>query len=127
MLLARSPRTQAVLISVFFTAAVACGAFGAAPRVASSMLAYTVHPFELQLVQLVNAERALRGAGPLTPEARLWQAAETHNQWMVSVGTLTHTGAGGSTLSTRVVAAGYSSWTALGEVIGVAIPRPRTS
>lgn len=55
-------------------------------------------------------------AAPLTWNAKLTQAAEGHSQDMVAKNFFSHTGSNGSTLSTRVNAAGYV-WNALGENI----------
>jgi uncharacterized protein YkwD len=55
-------------------------------------------------------------AAPLAWSAKLTQAAEGHSQDMVAKNFFSHTGSNGSTLSTRVNAAGYV-WNALGENI----------
>lgn len=55
-------------------------------------------------------------AAPLTWNAKLTQAAEGHSQDMAANKLFSHTGTGGSTLSTRVTAAGYV-WSTLGENI----------
>lgn len=56
---------------------------------------------------LVNRERVIRGERPLAPNARLERAAQGHTQSMVIRGYFAHVGPGGSTVLTRVRAAGY--------------------
>ncbi|MDU8913674.1 CAP domain-containing protein [Aestuariicoccus sp. MJ-SS9] len=46
---------------------------------------------------------------PLAPDAALWQAAETHSNWMMTTDTFSHTGAGGSSAGQRMVDAGYGA------------------
>ena len=89
------------------------------------LAAYDVNAFEIQTLALVNQERALLGRPALIAEARLWQSAEDHTNWMASVHILSHIGLGGSTLGSRAVAAGYSRYTTLGETIAQGHPSPQ--
>lgn len=71
-------------------------------------------PYEQYMLELVNAERAAAGVQPLAFDFLLNDSAELHSQWMIANDTFSHTGAGGSTPTDRMVAAGYQltgSWT----------------
>ncbi|SLN33342.1 Bifunctional hemolysin/adenylate cyclase precursor [Roseivivax jejudonensis] len=68
---------------------------------------------ERYMLELINAERARAGLDPLKLEKRLNDAADGHSDWMLDTGTLSHTGAGGSTARERMEDAGFvfsGSW-----------------
>lgn len=70
--------------------------------------------FEVQMLALINAERAANGLQALKLNAKLNASAETHSQWMLQADVFSHTGAGGSSAGDRMRAAGYvfsGSWT----------------
>lgn len=69
-----------------------------------------------EVITLVNKERAAAGCSPLTANARLTRAAEDYSDVMARSGVMSHTGPDGSTMTTRVEAAGYA-WSTLGENI----------
>ncbi|MBT2364256.1 CAP domain-containing protein [Streptomyces sp. ISL-10] len=71
---------------------------------------------EAQVLALVNEERAAAGCGPVTASERLTQAADDYSDVMADSGVMSHTGPDGSTMTTRVEAAGYA-WSTLGENI----------
>ncbi|MFF9033564.1 CAP domain-containing protein [Streptomyces iakyrus] len=71
---------------------------------------------EAQVVALVNKERAAAGCSPVTANDRLTRAADDYSDVMASSGVMSHTGPDGSTMTTRVEAAGYR-WSTLGENI----------
>ncbi|MFJ4277570.1 CAP domain-containing protein [Streptomyces massasporeus] len=71
---------------------------------------------EAQVLSLVNKERAAAGCSPVTANDRLTQAADDYSDVMASSGVMSHTGPDGSTMTTRVEAAGYQ-WSTLGENI----------
>ncbi|MFC7896596.1 CAP domain-containing protein [Streptomyces sp. NPDC057381] len=71
---------------------------------------------EAQVLSLVNEERAAAGCAPVTANARLTRAADDYSDVMASSGVMSHTGPDGSTMTTRVEAAGYQ-WSTLGENI----------
>jgi uncharacterized protein YkwD len=71
---------------------------------------------EAQVLALVNKERATAGCSPVTANARLTRAADDYSDVMASSGVMSHTGPDGSTMTTRVEAAGYK-WSTLGENI----------
>ncbi|MFF7379206.1 CAP domain-containing protein [Streptomyces massasporeus] len=71
---------------------------------------------EAQVLALVNKERAAAGCSPVTANDRLTQAADDYSDVMASSGVMSHTGPDGSTMTTRVEAAGYK-WSTLGENI----------
>ena len=62
---------------------------------------------ERQMLELINAERALVGAGALQLELNLNQAAEDHSLWMIAVDAFSHTGVGGSSPGARMASAGF--------------------
>jgi len=69
--------------------------------------------FEVQMLALINAERAANGLQPLTLNAKLNSSAEDHSQWMLQADVFSHTGSGGSSAGDRMRAAGYvfsGSW-----------------
>ncbi|MEU4466323.1 CAP domain-containing protein [Streptomyces sp. NPDC024017] len=71
---------------------------------------------EAQVLALVNKERAAGGCSPVTANDRLTRAADDYSDVMASSGVMSHTGPDGSTMTTRVEAAGYQ-WSTLGENI----------
>ncbi|MFF5313610.1 CAP domain-containing protein [Streptomyces massasporeus] len=71
---------------------------------------------EAQVLALVNKERATAGCSPVTANDRLTRAADDYSDVMASSGVMSHTGPDGSTMTTRVEAAGYQ-WSTLGENI----------
>ncbi|MFJ8655882.1 CAP domain-containing protein [Streptomyces rochei] len=71
---------------------------------------------EAQVLALVNEERAAAGCSPVTANDRLTRAADDYSDVMASSGVMSHTGPDGSTMTTRVEAAGYQ-WSTLGENI----------
>ncbi|MFD8223083.1 CAP domain-containing protein [Streptomyces massasporeus] len=71
---------------------------------------------EAQVLTLVNKERAAAGCSPVTANDRLTRAADDYSDVMASSGVMSHTGPDGSTMTTRVEAAGYQ-WSTLGENI----------
>ncbi len=82
---------------------------------------------ELQMLQLINAERAKVGAAPLRLERNLNEAAEDHTNWMLAVDTFSHTGIGGSNPGARMTAAGFDfsgSWSWAENLAGRTISSP---
>lgn len=71
---------------------------------------------ESAVLALVNKERAAAGCGPLATNAKLSAAARTYSDTMARSGVMSHTGPDGSTMTSRVEAAGYQ-WSRLGENI----------
>ncbi|MFD9408153.1 CAP domain-containing protein [Streptomyces sp. NPDC059989] len=71
---------------------------------------------ESAVLALVNKERGAAGCGPLATNARLSAAARTYSDTMARSGVMSHTGPDGSTMTSRVEAAGYE-WSRLGENI----------
>ncbi|WP_435260642.1 CAP domain-containing protein [Streptomyces sp. 1222.5] len=74
-----------------------------------------------QVIALVNAERAEAGCGPVKANAQLTKAAQAYTDTMAASGHFSHVGADGSTLSSRVAAAGYHMKT-VGENIAYGQP-----
>ncbi|MCB5183289.1 CAP domain-containing protein [Streptomyces antimicrobicus] len=71
---------------------------------------------ESAVLALVNKERAAAGCGPLATNAKLTAAARAYSDTMARSGVMSHTGPDGSTMTSRVEAAGYG-WSRLGENI----------
>lgn len=71
---------------------------------------------ESAVLSLVNKERATAGCGPLATNAKLSAAARAYSDTMARSGVMSHTGPDGSTMTSRVEAAGYQ-WSRLGENI----------
>ncbi|AZL57754.1 hypothetical protein EI545_02175 [Tabrizicola piscis] len=75
--------------------------------------------YEVQMLALINAERAAYGLAALKLNAKLNTSAETHSRWMLQADVFSHTGSGGSSAGERMGDAGYvfsGNWT-LGENI----------
>ncbi len=60
------------------------------------------------LIAAVNQLRAANGLAPYTPNAILMGVAQAHADYMAATGNVSHTGAGGSNVTGRMLAAGYS-------------------
>jgi uncharacterized protein YkwD len=77
--------------------------------------------YERYMLRLINEDRAELGLRPMKLNGDLNTASERHSQWMLDKDIFSHTGAGGSTHTARMQAAGYDlkgSW-ATGENIGL--------
>jgi len=75
-----------------------------------SILATPIHasgPTANDLVAAVNAYRAVNGYYMLNPHTLVFQAAQTHAEWIVDTGQGGHIGAGGSDETVRVSWTGY--------------------
>jgi len=59
------------------------------------------------LVNAVNALRASNGLSPYSISSILMYTAQSQADFMAATGNVTHTGAGGSTVTSRILAAGY--------------------
>ena len=59
------------------------------------------------VINAVNAVRTARGLAPLQVNAALMAAAQAHSDYQASIGSVTHSGAGGSNPKGRAIAAGY--------------------
>jgi uncharacterized protein YkwD len=70
------------------------------------------------VIGLTNQQRAAAGLGPLAANGALHAAAQRESNDMAAQTKMSHTGSDGSTVATRVTAAGYS-WHAVGENIAV--------
>jgi hypothetical protein len=62
---------------------------------------------EQRVAASINAERAAAGLPELKVEAHLNASAQGHSDWMAETGTLSHTGAGGSSATERIDEAGF--------------------
>jgi uncharacterized protein YkwD len=69
--------------------------------------------YENQVVTLINQERTSRGLSALSQNSSLRQAARGHSEDMACNDFFSHTGSNGSSMSSRILAAGYGySWAA---------------
>ena len=80
-----------------------------------------------RVLELVNAARQQEGLEPLSPAASLMEAAQRQARGMAESGQLSHTGPDGSTMAERAQAAGYTGWTALGEVVAAGLTSPEAA
>lgn len=62
---------------------------------------------EMQMLQLINSERATAGLAPLTFADKLNDSSEDHSSWMIDADNFSHTGKGGSSAQDRMADAGY--------------------
>ena len=63
----------------------------------------------------INAQRSAAGVGPLALCGTLNLAAQRHSIDQAAHNNMSHTGSNGSTMVSRVQAAGYNGWTSLAE------------
>ena len=82
--------------------------------------------FEWRVVDLVNEERSARGLAPLTIDVRLMEAAQLHAVDMAIHNFLSHTGSGGSTMTSRIEAVGYRPWLKLAENVAAGYTTPES-
>ena len=68
-----------------------------------------------QLLSAINAQRAAAGVAPLTLCDSLTRAAQDYSGVLAGWGRLSHVGPDGSTLYSRVAAAGYGGYLMVGE------------
>ena len=78
---------------------------------------YYDYGFEAEVLALVNQQRSQRGLGPLSIEPRLEQAAKGYAKVLADFDWFSHTGPDGSTLVSRVEAAGFPFTVQVGEVL----------
>jgi uncharacterized protein YkwD len=86
----------------------------------------TLDAFEAEVLARTNQFRQDNGISPLTANAKLSQAAETHSQNMANLDFFSHTGQDGSSAGDRAIAAGYES-SFVGENIGAGYSTPATA
>lgn len=72
----------------------------------------TVPPQAARVLELMNAERTMRGLQPLVFESRLFSAAQAHTVHQAEVGTIFHIAPDGTGPGDRITATGYepASW-----------------
>lgn len=66
-----------------------------------------------EVIQLVNQARANNGLAPYNVDGALMAAAAAHSQYQASIGSTSHTGSGGSSVTSRAIAAGYGGGAAV--------------
>ena len=89
--------------------------------------AWTDATYAQALLAAVNDARGRAGLAALSYDGRLATAASRYAYHLLTTGTFSHTGADGSTLNSRVRAAGFNDNTWLGEVIAMSEGRPDPS
>jgi uncharacterized protein YkwD len=75
--------------------------------------------YTARVFALVNARRAAAGLGPVSPEPRLTLAAADYAKLLSDTDTFSHTGPDGSTLVSRIEAAGFPFDVQVGEVLAL--------
>jgi len=93
--------------------------FGNAKTVNITVLvqnSFAVQPVEQQLIDLINAERTLRGLNALATSELLCIAARNHSIDMSTNNFFSHIGSDGSTIGSRLTDVGYA-WTSAAENI----------
>lgn len=65
------------------------------------------------VISLVNQVRASNGLAPLQANGSLMAAAQAHSDYQASVGSVTHSGQGGSDVKSRAIASGYGGGAAV--------------
>ncbi|MFJ2778647.1 MULTISPECIES: CAP domain-containing protein [unclassified Kitasatospora] len=98
------------------TGAASAAATSAAPKNAGAPASGTSAQFAQQVVDLVNAQRAQQGCGPLTAEPRLAAAAQGHSEDMAARNFFDHASPEGYHADHRIDATGYR-WSTWGENI----------
>ncbi|MGK7909965.1 MAG: CAP domain-containing protein [Synechococcus sp.] len=79
----------------------------------------TTDRFDLEVLRLVNIERAKLGRSALTLSQKLDAAADLHSEDMATNGYFSHTGQDNSNVGTRIFRAGYTRYRTWGENIAV--------
>jgi len=72
-----------------------------------------------QVIQLVNQVRSANGLPPYNLNGALMAAAEGHSQYQASIGSTSHSGAGGSSVTSRAIAAGYGGGASVSVAVAV--------
>jgi uncharacterized protein YkwD len=65
------------------------------------------------VIASVNQIRAVNGLSPYQIDGSLMASAQAHSDYQASIGSITHTGSGGSDVKSRAIAAGYGSGAAV--------------
>jgi len=80
--------------------------------------------FERYMLDLINADRGAKGLAPLLMELNLNTSADEHSIWMSEADTFSHTGAGGSTHTQRILDADMDlsgSWRSAENIAAVTV------
>jgi uncharacterized protein YkwD len=88
-----------------------------APAVAAPAGIRTDAAYATNVLAIINDVRARNGLGAVSGEGRLTTAATRYAVYMAQTNTFAHTGPDGSTVLTRVRAAGYTENTGFGEIL----------
>jgi hypothetical protein len=79
---------------------------------------------ETDFINILNSQRLSLNENPLSINSSLSNAAYLHSKDMAEKGYFSHTSEDGRTFSQRIVAAGYTNWTALAENIAYYYGQP---
>lgn len=113
-------RLRYLLLTIGFVAAVtACGGPNGGGGPDPDVVLEVVNGFRSETQ--VCGDDVMPAAPALRWDNRLSEAAQLHSEYMAETGELDHVGRNGSTFDERILAAGYSFWTA-GENIAQGFP-----
>lgn len=91
---------------------------GLAALLAAPSLAASPEALRAAALEAVNADRAVHGLAPLTPDAALNEAAQRHADDMLTRGYFGHVSPEGCDAMDRYLAAGGEKWRKVGENVG---------
>lgn len=109
------------LVLVGLVAALSVASVGAAPSDAPSAAPAAENA---QIIDLVNQQRVANGLAPVVYNQKLAVSAQGYAESMASRDFFSHTGTDGSNLVARAEAAGYTTWSFLGENLAGGQPTP---
>jgi uncharacterized protein YkwD len=115
------PRLKLWLVLTALLALVAVGLNGGTASASTS----ASDEYQVELIKLINDERAAAGLSPVVPSETLSEAAQGYADYMAEANFFAHKGLDGSTLVTRAEAAGYSTWSFLAENLAAGQPTPQ--
>ena len=93
----------------------------------SPVVAWENLSFLDRVVELINAARRQAGVEPLSTAPSLTEAAQRQARAIAEADVLTHTAPDGSSIESRVEAAGYGGWTVLAEVLAAGLTSPEAA
>lgn len=109
-------RVIRIVVLAFILAGTLVGSLQAMPASASTQ--------EDQVIAIVNRIRAQNGLGPVSYNPTLATAARRYAGYMASANFFSHSGPDGSTMTSRIEAAGYRPWTFVAENLGAGQSSP---
>ncbi len=110
---------SALLVVIVATALVACVPPKRPPAPPAAAAPST---WQTEMLASVNAQRAANGRQPLVLCGHLTAAAQAHSEDQAAHQKMTHVGSDNSTMTDRVVRAGYVGWNRLAENVAAGYP-----